>query len=585
MTDTLINLTAGAAGVSGNVPVTASSNLFTADDVGRGLTIRCQCPVRQASTAYATGQVFYSEYNSVDRVYRVTGAGTTAAFDGAGTTPNFDLNAPRATTDDIVDGTCLLKYLGPGQLAYGFGTIVGYAGPTAVVVDVDPRGPFASTTFSLHWALGDWSNLRGWPAAVTFWQQRTVWGGAASKPDTLYFSQSGDFENMAAYEPDGTVLDTDAIILGLDDDQVNTVRWLIGIPRGLAVGVASGEFLVGPASTVNAAISPSNVRGVRQGDRGSPGIAGVRVGGVVLFVQRGGQKLRELQYDFATDSFTTADLTQLSDHISGPGWVEIAYQEEPDGTMWLVRSDGLLVSLTYDREQRVRAWAKHAIGGTGAVVESVCCVPSPDGTGDDLYVAVARTVGGQTLRTIEYIRRPFRADLDGANGGFFVDGGLTYAGAPATVFTGLDYLEGETMAICADGAVRPSQVVLHGRVTIDGPGASLVHIGLPYSSVLQTLPPEVPAGGSIQGKLKEIHQVAMRFLETRGGAFGNAVHMEALQFRGKSTAMSQAYPLFTGEKVVQFPGGTDRLAQMTIRQDQPLPLTLLSVTYDLATNA
>lgn len=586
-TDTTTTIKPDTAGRGGLINVTASAALFAATDVGRALSIRQQAPERLANTHYGVGTVFYSEYNSVDNVYRVIVGGTTAVANMAGTVPDFDLNAPRDATLDLVDGTCTLKYLGTGKEAYGFGMISAFISPTQVTVDVDPRGPFASEDATLRWRLGEWNSVRGYPSAVTFYEERTVWAGSAVKPQTLWFSQSSNFETMSPCEPDGTVLDTDAITIALDDDQVNVLIWLAGIPRGLAVGAQSGEFLVGPASTVNAALSPSNIRAVRQTDRGSNNIAGIRCSGSVLFVQRGGRKLRELQYDFATDSFLSGDLTQLSDHIAGNQFLETAYQEVQEGTMWLVNDAGELVSLTYDREQKVRAWAVHEVGGTDAIVESVCCVPSPDGTGDDLYIEVARTVNGATLRTIEYIRAPFRADIDGPNGGFFVDCGLSYSGAPATTFSGLDHLDGETVVICADGAARPPQIVVNGSVSIQAPGASLVHIGLPYTSTITTLPAELPGGqGSAQGALKNLLDVFLRFLETRGGKAGrDGGTMDPLQMRPRAAPMSQAEPLYTGDLRFPFPAGADRYGQLTIIQDQPLPMTLLAIVEDVVTNA
>ena len=45
-------------------------------------------------------------------------------------------------------------------------------------------------------ALGAFSETTGYPSCVTFFEQRLVFAGTTSQPQTLYFSKSGDYENM-----------------------------------------------------------------------------------------------------------------------------------------------------------------------------------------------------------------------------------------------------------------------------------------------------------------------------------------------------------------------------------------------------
>lgn len=567
---------------SGTVTLTASAATFAATDVGRLVALRDEAPARAASTAYSVGDVFHADDRGVVRVYRVVTAGTTAAANMAGTTPDYDQAMPTGEDDAVRDGTAVLRYLGRGKAVWGWGTISAFTSSTSVNATVATGNSLPATTATKRWKLGEWGGTRGWPRAVTFFSSRTVWGGAEASPQTLWFSQVGDYENMGAVEPDGTVLDTNAVTLTLDDPEVNTVRWLVGAQRGLFVGTPSGEFAVGPASEQQA-FGPSNYKVARQGDRGSgTDIAGLRVGGVILFVQRGGKRVRELTYDFGSDSFQTPDLTILSDHVLGAGAVEVAHQENPDGVLWLVRSDGALVSLTFDREQQVRAWARHVLGGVNAVVESVAAVPNPDGTDDDVYLAVSRTVGGSTVRWVEWMRPAFRADLEAAADGFFVDAGLTYDGAAATTITGLSHLNGETVAICADGAERPTQVVSGGQVVIEAPAASVVHVGLPYTSTLTTLPPEVATGaGSAQGKTKRVSRAVLRLHESMGGMLGRGSTMDAILYRTPFDDMGAAVPLFTGDKDLVFPAGYDEAGQVTITTAAPLPLTVLAVVTEV----
>lgn len=590
MTDTNITLT--PSGLTGSVTITASAALFTSDDVGRMIAL--YNPVsgpRAASSVYSAGSIIWTDDRGgygVVRLYRVIYGGATAAVNMAGTTPNYDLNAPHEESQSVADGTCVLRYLGRGKSVWGWGTITGYTSSTQVTMDVSPNGCFGTTAATFKWRLGEWGGARGWPSTVSFFQNRTMWGGSTASPQTLWASQSGDFWNMAPSEPDDTVIDTNSITATMDDDQVNTIRWLLAQQRGLAVGTDSGEFMVGPASQTNLALSPSNILARRQGSEGSSQITpAIRPGNALIFVQRGDRRVKEFAYDFGSDSYQSPDLTIRSQHITDGGLQDMTFQQLPAGLLWLARDDGALACLTYDRDQQTRAWTRHQLGGAG-IVESLTAVPNPDGVSDDVYLAVKRTLNGATVRSIEVIRAPYEALIDGDAGGFFVDMGLTYSGTAANVFTGLGHLEGQTVSICADGAQRSQQVVTGGSVSIGLPLATTVHIGLPYTSTLTTLPIEAGAGGgTAQGRPKLIAEVTLRLLESRACQVGGATaaELEDVPFRTVSDPMTAAVPLFTGDKRVSIRGGWDRNGQVTVQSAAPEPLTVLAIIQEVQASA
>lgn len=583
MADTQITLAPSVANASGAATITASAALFTASDVGRLVGIQHKCSTqRAAATAYAVGTVFYAEYNTVPRLYRVVGAGTTAAASLAGTTPDYDLNCPNETGLHILDGTCVLRYLGPGRHVWGWCTITGFTSSTVVAVNIDPRGTFGSTYGSLRWRLGEFSDARGWPIAGTFHRGRLWLFGTDTRPQTLWASEAGDFESFAPTELDGAVLDTNGITVTLDDDQVNRARWLVSTPRGLLAGTASGEFMVAAAQR-DAAPSPSNITAQRQGDRGSDVTTEPqRIGGIVLFPQRGGRRLRELQYSFESDRFQSPDLAALADQVAADGFTATAYADVPDGAWYGVRSDGQLAVLTYDPEQKLRAWTLDAMGG-GGIIESATVVPDPAGTGSDLYLSVLRTLNGVETRTIEVVRSPFRADLESQAAAFFVDCGLTYSGTPVNTVTGLSHLEGWTVSILADGSVRQAQTVASGQVEVTGPASSQIHVGLPFTSRIVDLPPEITGQqGTVQGVPKRVHRATIR-LDASGAAQigGRNASSEVLTFRDTDDAMDTAVPLFTGDRQVATYGHWGDDGQLVIETAEPLPLTVLAIVKEL----
>ena len=433
---------------------------------------------------------------------------------------------------------------------------------------------------STEWALGAFSTATGFPAAVTFYEQRLVFASTTSQPQTLFFSVGGSFEDFAA----GTDGD-DALTYTLGSNQVNIIRYLQA-GRVLLVGTSGGEFVV--TSSEDAPLSPTNAVVKRQATYGSADIQPVQVANVTLFVQRAKRKLRELVFDLNTDSYQAPDMTLLAEHITESGIKEMSLQQEPDNVVWCVLENGKFVGMTYRREENVVAWHEHLLGGAFGTdafghAESVATIPG-DLNEDDTYLVVKRTIGGATKRFIEYFKTfDFGEDVEDA---FFVDSGATYSGSAATNITGRDHLEGQTVSILANGAVHPDKVVSSGAVTLDF-SVTKAHIGLNFTSTLQTM--RIDAGGTegtAQGKTKRIHEVVLRLFRTVGVLVGSSeTEIDRIPFRSSAGAMTSATPLFTGDKEIEFRGGFDTDGFIVVQQNQPLPLTIIGIfprliTYD-----
>jgi len=165
---------------------------------------------------------------------------------------------------------------------------------------------------------------------------------------------------------------------------------------------------------------------------------------------------------------------------------------------------------------------------------------------------------------------------------FFVDCGKTYNGAAATVITGLSHLEGETVAILADGAVRTSQTVSGGQITLDRT-ASVVHVGLPYTGILQTMRPEMGfKDGTWQGRVKRISGATVRVHNSGTFKYGrDASHLDSALFKTSDVAMGTPPALFTGDKEIGYEGSYDVDARLMIVQDKPLPLTVCAIIQEV----
>ena len=418
-----------------------------------------------------------------------------------------------------------------------------------------------------------------YPSSVTFFEQRLVFAGSNDNPQTIWFSKSGDLENFTTGSND-----TDAMVYTIASNKVNAIRYM-SAQRSLIVGTVGGEFVVSGSGTT-LPITPTNVQIQKQSSYGSANVDAVQIENVTMFLQRAKRKIRELTYNLNIDQYQAQDMTLLAEHISDGGILEMAYQQEPDSILWCVRSDGTLLGLTYARTEEVVGWHRHIVGGSfgsgQAVVESVASIPT-DSNEDELYIIVKRTINSVTRRYVEYLTL-FDYGTDQTDA-FYVDSGLTYSGSAATSITGLDHLEGQSVTILANGATHPNKTVSSGAITLDR-SSTKVHIGLPYTSLLQTMRIESQSNeGTSQSKTKRINEVTLRLHETVGVEVGASLtDMERIPFRSSAAAMDTAVPLFTGDKQVEFRDDFNTDGHVYVRQTQPLPLTLLSIYPMLTVN-
>ena len=411
------------------------------------------------------------------------------------------------------------------------------------------------------------------PSVVTFFEQRLVFANSNNNPQTLWFSKNGDYLNFTV----GTA-DDDALIYTIASNQVNAIRYL-SATRVLTVGTTGGEYVV--TATSDGPVTPTTTLIRKYSNYGSSTAQPVQVADVTLFLQRGNRKVREFRYigDVNASAYQAPDMTILAEHITNGGISQFAYQQEPDSVIWAVRDDGVLVGMTYRREEEVVAWHKHIIGGTfdggNAVVESIATLPSDTGE-DELYMIVKRTINSVTKRYVEVLK-PFEFG-DDATAAFFVDSGLAYSGSAVTSLSALYHLEGETVSVLANGATHPDVTVSSGGIALTFSATSAA-VGYGFTSSIQTMRLESGSvDGTSQGKPKRIHGLTIRLYETVGIEIGNDEgELDRIPFRDSSMAMDTAVPLFTGDKEIEFPGGYVDDDRLYVRQTQPLPMTVLAL--------
>jgi hypothetical protein len=442
---------------------------------------------------------------------------------------------------------------------WGWVTITAYTSATEVTATVGSAlDASLAATPSTVWRLGAWGSVPGWPEAVTYSGGRLWLAATTAQPQTKFSSRSGAFDQFSPSDPDGTVADDHALVLTLDDDRVNKIEWMLDQQGALLVGTSGGEFVVRARSSVEA-ITPTNLGAFRQSTHGSAtGASAVKVGPAVLFVERGagsdpvlpgngaggGRAVRELVFSFEVDQYMASDLTRIAPEVAravpladqavlrfdaagSGGIVDLAVQQTPGPIVWGLRADGVLLSLLYDREQRLAAWASHVLGGScpdsigrqagsdldpaGASshaagrVESISAIRENASAQDQLYMVVKREIDGSTVRYIEILSPPFelRGRVDEA---VFLDSSLAYHGwnTDATLtLTPTDAGDGlYTLTASATLFTDPDDV---GRVIairtaanargLDEAYATLLKITAVSSATVATAEPWAPAGG------------------------------------------------------------------------------------------
>lgn len=440
-------------------------------------------------------------------------------------------------------------------------TVTSTTAGTATVIEELPTTAAVTT-----WSEGSFNEVYGYPKLVSFYEDRLVFAANAEFPDRIWLSQTGDYYNFEY----GTS-DNDAIARSINAEQVNSLVWLKSAKK-LHYGTIGGEGHLSSGDT--GALTPTNVTTLSESRYGSPEtVDALLIGNETIFAQRPGKTLRRYSYDYQADSFLGENLSILAEHLTmNYPITEMAYQQEPYGIVWCVRSDGDLLGLTYLPEHKIAAWHHHTTDGD---FESIATIPGT--TDDEVWVVVKRTIGNSTKRYVECLD-PFFVG-DSTEDAFFCDSGLTYDGASATTISGLDHLAGETVTVLADGANQDDRKVsATGTITLDY-AASVVQVGLPYDSTMTTMPLVlISSDGNVVGKIKRITKATLRFYASHGckissdGATWDTVHFPLVD---------NEVTLFTGDKEVSFPGGNSTETKIHIKQDLPLPMTLLAILPEI----
>jgi hypothetical protein len=283
---------------------------------------------------------------------------------------------------------------------------------SATVVTAEVLKEVGATTATEFWSEGSWSEKRGYPATCMFEQDRLVFGATKSEILGVWSTKTNNYINFGRSDP---LVDSDGISIRLPSRKMDAVKSFILLGDILAF-TSSRAWSIGSSS--EGVLTPTTVYPKLQEGRGSSKVLPVVIGNRVIYVQPMGTVVWDLGYDYISDGYTGDPLSLLSNQLfEGHRIIDMAYQKEPDSLVWLVRDDGMLLSMTYLREQEIVAWAWHDTDGQ---VESIWTIPNATVGYDEVWVVVKRG----TERFIEkMVKRMISTD---PRKQFFVDCGISY---------------------------------------------------------------------------------------------------------------------------------------------------------------
>lgn len=410
----------------------------------------------------------------------------------------------------------------------------------------------SGTLYLSNWKEGSF------PSEVDLYQDRIVW----ATNNELDATKISDYKNFGVSTD---VTDDDAISVVIKDKKVDKINSIVAGQK-LAVYSDDGNFVHN-----NDTFTPNSATFLKQGATGGSDVKPVVVRDHIIYAHPMKQAISDYAYNFETDGYAGQDISILANHLfDGKVIKTLAYQQEPYSIIWVLQEEGTVLACTYLRQQNVIAWTPMDFGGKVLSI-AVCST----GTEEHLYLAVERENG----TFVE--KMPTRLLSAAPEECFFVDCGRTYRGEPATIISGLDYLEGQNVVALADGNVIKDLTVEDGAITLPIP-ASVVTVGLPYESVLETLTFDANTGdGSNLNRKKRVVAVSIRYNASRGSKLSVNGHTEVDMLRREQEGYNIPIALKSGVYREIVASTHDEKTAIKIRQDEPLPITVVSITPEI----
>ena len=397
-----------------------------------------------------------------------------------------------------------------------------------------------------NWDEQAFSALRGYPAAVTFHENRLCFGGTLAEPDTIWMSSLGEFFDYNVGEGE----DTDAINLVAATGDVNEIRYMRS-NRDLQIFTLSDELYV--PTYLNQAITPTNAQIRKQTPFGSEFVLPTSIDGATIFVERGGRAVREYIYSDAEDAYISTAISTVATHlIKSPVDIAVVHSgfNTAESYAALVMADGDMALFSSNRAEKRAAWTGLTSQGSYKAATAL---------GDRLFVY-------QQDVNNNYVLSEFLDDIG-------LDNYLYVAYGSGTVSVSSLYSSGTVDVIGYDGTNKiylGEFTVTGGNITMTG-HSSYTHfyVGKKYTSKIITNPVDtVAANGPVTGDVRGISTVVLNLKDSESIKVNNRAVNNITGFKGNKEVRLLGY---------------SRSPQVTIEQEEPMPLQINGLISELIT--
>lgn len=460
--------------------------------------------------------------------------------------------------------------------------------------------PLYSLFTTNFWSEGAWSEVRGYPQAITIFQERMWYAATQYQPQRLWATQTDDLENFALVDQSEPAY---GLMFDLNAPGRGPIQWL-NAQTDLFAGLAGAEWIIS-SGQANVAITPTQVIALEHSVNGSAPLPGIIIGNACFYLQRKGTTFEQMLFSVFTNKYMSSDMQVLAQHLTAPRVKQFDYQQQfqNQAILWAVCGDGSLISLTYEMDQEVFGWAKHNTGeGTDVGFLSVQVIYGADGEDDQVWVATLRA--GQANCSIEVIH-PLdwqtnalgQPDLREA---VYADCAVVFRGPSTNVLPGFSpVLYNRNLCASITPVSNIGAWAVDGLTVDQGTGTvtipnyepqlyDVVVVGIPAPWYVQPMPLDVDARmGPIPAVTKAIRKLFVRTLNSLGGnwatAQGDVIPLPWV----KNTQDPTLPPAMTPNVPVELEIDVAGLMQynedpeFTIQGDDALPFKLLGIIVDL----
>ena len=598
------NITITASATAGVVTLTASAPYFTAAMVGEYFYL--EQPLNDSILPWETNKaIAVNDRRKSDGKNYIAGtAGTTGTV------------KPTHTVGSKNDGGVVWTFFDDG---YGVVGINGFNSPTSVTTVAAIQLPDSVRAVgTTRYARQAWNIDEGYPNAVALFRERLCF----ARGQTVWCSVAGDYENFQRFQAGGQTAIDLAIVLTIAAEKNDRILWLASLTR-LIAGCSSGIWSIGEAS-IQDPFGPGNAQAHKVSSDGANGCRPVKMNEGLLYVQKGGVRLRELLYNMQIDDFGSVDLSEYAEHIPATVRItQLAVTRLPDPIVWCIGAVRLagtqqlqpfFAGMTYSRAQQVSAWHMHRLGDTNSSflagaygqtsIYSIAAILSPDLVNDDVWMMTVRTFRDNTQGKFLELMGPAAADgyamVPYTQMQYPAQAAYLDFSGPSKLLAAGDHIPAPWMKLNeiamaqVAGAVSPP-----AAIDASGLPSNAAHpyndltawVGYNYNSDLK---PMGLVGGSAvgqaAGKLGKVSGFVVRVYlsgpylygysddlvpSSIGPGFVLDVYRE--EMRTQSDQMDSATGLKSGDFLARPEHGHESPPRVFIRMDLPLPLNVLGI--------